>query len=109
VPAPTHLDYLLVVLHSLTIAAEDEFDRLAVDYLRHFRAVGQLKAIKDQMLLGQHAYRLVLRGKPYLARLRQAETVDGRPAMSLNDVATVLGKFAALAGDPAPPKPRSYD
>jgi len=105
---PKHVEYLLVVLHSGPVMAEERFDRLALDHLRHHQATDQLKAIKEAMLLGQQAYRLVLRGRPYLARLRLAGSVDGLAVMTTHDVGTVLGMLAALVGDPPPPKPRHY-
>jgi len=104
---PQHVEYLLVVLHSGPVMAEEQFDRLALDHLRHFRAAVRLTAIKGQMIAGGHACRLVLRGKPYLARLRLAGAVDNLAVMTVADVGTVLAKVAALAGDP-PPKQREY-
>ncbi len=104
---PKHVEYLLVALHAAYIMAEERFDHLALDYLRRHRAAGQLKAIKNAMLLQEQAYRLVLRGKPYLARLRLSGTVDNIAVMKVHDVAAVLDGLARLAGD-SPAKKSHY-
>jgi hypothetical protein len=108
---PKHVDYLLVVLFSGTITPEDQFDKLALAYLRTHGAVRQLAAIKELILLNQHAYRLVLRGKPYLARLRLGGEIDRLPVMTTHDVTAVLDRLARVAEElipPAPPRKRHY-
>lgn len=95
-PDPKHVEYLSVVLYSLAIVAEDRFDRLALEYLRHFQASSQLDAIKTYLLDHQHAHRLELRGKLYLVRTRINTHIENIAVMTMGDVVYVLERFAML-------------
>ena len=106
-----HVDYLLVVLFSAGVMPEEQFDKLALDHLRGHRMTGRLRAIKDQMLLSQEAYRLELRGKPYLCRTRLSGVRDdqGRPTVVAYDVAQLLERLAAVTREPPQAKAAYYD
>lgn len=94
-----HADYLAQVLQSLMVTAEERFDTLAVEHLRRHRLAHRLGPIKKQMLLDCHAYRVELRGRPYLCRLRPSGVVDelGRPTVVAWDVASLLDALCRAA------------
>ncbi len=106
-----HVAYLLVVLFSAGVMPEERFDRLALDHLRRHGLTGRLKAMKEQMLLSQEAYRLELRGKPYLCRTRLAGVTDaqGRPTVVAYDVVQLLERLSAVVKEPPKVKPAYYD
>jgi hypothetical protein len=107
VPADSdHVNYLLVVLQSAGVLAEEQFDYLALNHLRPYRATGRLAAIKAAILDSREAYRLTLRGRAYLARIRRVDLAGNPPrAVAAHDVERLLDTLARLAGDSPPGKP----
>lgn len=100
-----HAAYLLTALQSFGVLAEERFDALAVEHLRRHRLAHRVAAVKSQMLLDGAAYRVELRGRAYLCRLRLADETDacGRPLVVAWDVGALLDALcrAADGGDPA--------
>lgn len=106
---PKHIEYLSVVLYSLGVVAEERFDKMAIDYLRHFKATSQLNAIKSYLLDHQHAHRLELRGKLYLVRTRINTHVENIAVVTMGDVIYVLERFAMLHEElTQPPKRQTW-
>lgn len=102
-PDPQHVEYAEVVLFSFGIVPEEKFDAVLAGSLRHDGAAGQLKAIKEEMFLRQTAYRMSLRGRPYLVRLRIAGEVGRQKVVRTHDVVAILDTLARVADAGGPP------